>query len=56
MNKEPMVQCLDCGWIGKLSECVHTSLRSVENCPKCGGKNLWELDDRKDKIPVPDNK
>ena len=61
MNREPMVQYLDCGWIGKYSECVHTYIKifkteyveGVDKCPKCGSENLLELEDRRDKILVP---
>ena len=56
-----MVQCLDCGWIGKDSDCIHTyavifgtkDVEGTAKCPKCGSKSLWKLEDRKDKILVP---
>ena len=62
MNREPMVQCLDCGWIGKESECFRAyvevsgtkyHVEGEDKCPKCGSENLLELEDRRDKILVP---
>lgn len=57
-----MVQCEDCGWIGKVSECIHTykgipntsgDVEPVDRCPKCGSERLIELIDKGVKILTP---
>ena len=61
MNREPMVQCLDCSWICQDSDCIHTyvgifgteDVEGTDKCPKCGSENLWELEDRRAQILVP---
>ncbi len=43
------VKCLDCGWVGRQMDCIHTyigighgdeaDVDPIERCPVCGGMN-----------------
>jgi Zn finger protein HypA/HybF involved in hydrogenase expression len=51
--EDVMLQCRDCRWIGKDSECIRRykgytdrlgfDVEPVLECPKCNSENLWEI-------------
>lgn len=54
------VECLNCGWQGLVSECVHTysgivfgeeeDVEPSDECPNCNSDYLVEVKDERDKV------
>lgn len=53
------IKCEDCGWTGKVKDCVHSyraipltegDVEGVDKCPSCGSDNLIPIEE--DLVPA----
>ena len=51
-NDQTLMECEDCDWRGKPSECIHNHVTNYpediifDTCPKCGSENLIVIEHR----------